>query len=131
MALTQIERSGADWQARERGVGASSGYGYAIDELRAILRDHPPTGYDVYCSQDAPTFATWERVAWFENQGKARDGVVETGGLDFYEVELTGPMAWTVREDTYDDGVQCHRGRKIAKHRILPAGSPAPTEGGE
>lgn len=131
MALSQIEHSGVDWQARERGVGAASGYGYAIDELRAILRDHSPTGYDVYCSQDAPTFASWERVAWVKNAAPFYDIIPLYDSQNFPSSAL-----WDIYEE--DGDVFCVREYAgdydsdygiVRRYRILPAGSPAPEDG--
>ncbi len=102
------------------------GFLTALRTVKGLLDAHPPTGYDVYCAQDAPTFAHWERVAWFAVSAGAVRYVDEEVGyseVGEWDDETRALMVWGERPSS-------GKGRTIVRrYRILPAGSPAPEDG--
>lgn len=107
-----------------------------VDDTDALHHDlfAPPTGYDVWGSEDAPTFEHWERVAWFattpdEHAMEGVDAHISDGDPEWDGTDVDGSgsfwntSAWAEEDDyTVDFTV-------IRRYRILPAGSPSPESG--
>ena len=104
--------------------GSESVYDIVVMRLRQLLDAHPPTGYDVYCSQDAPTFAHWERVA---ASVKDENFVAElVHGSEDWASAVRWQHELTEAELFSEQYPRIHRHPVLRRYRILPAGSPPP-----